>query len=80
MNDRNTGAEEAVTSQNFITRARLVFLAAHWAETTAVPAVGEVLRRDLLPARFYVDDLESDIASALDATIVILLGAEVVPL
>ena len=48
MNDRDTGAEEAVTSQNFITRARLVVPAAHWAETTAVPAVGEVLRRDLL--------------------------------
>jgi aspartyl-tRNA(Asn)/glutamyl-tRNA(Gln) amidotransferase subunit A len=30
-----------------------------------------------VPARFYVDDLESDIASALDATIVMLrkLGA-----
>ena len=25
-----------------------MFPAAHWAETTAVPAVGEVLRRDLL--------------------------------
>jgi len=32
-----------------------------------------------VPARFYVDDLESDIASALDATIVMLrkLGAKI---
>src|SRR5258708_40357582 len=32
-----------------------------------------------VPARFYVDDLESDIASALDATIVVLrkLGAKI---
>jgi hypothetical protein len=28
------------------TRASLVIPAAHWAETTTVPAVGEVLRRD----------------------------------
>src|SRR6516225_12374480 len=33
-------------SETSSTRASLVIPAAHWAETTTVPAVGEVLRRD----------------------------------
>jgi hypothetical protein len=46
LNDRDTGAEVAVISQNLIHSASLVISAAHWAETTTVPAEGEVLRRD----------------------------------
>jgi hypothetical protein len=45
LNDRDTGAEAAVTSQNFIHSSKLGDPAAHWAETTTIlPCVR--LRKD----------------------------------
>ena len=47
MNDRDTQVPKLLSPlKTSSTRASLVIPAAHWAETTTVPAVGEVLRRD----------------------------------
>jgi hypothetical protein len=47
LNDRDTGAEAAVTSQNFIHSSKLGDSSRSFGgNPTTVPAVGEVLRRD----------------------------------
>jgi hypothetical protein len=46
LNDRDTGAEAAVSFQNFIHSSKLGDSSRSLAETTTVPAVREVLRRD----------------------------------
>src|SRR6266851_2485687 len=46
LNDRDTVPRRLSLLKTSSTLASLVIPAAHWAETTTVPAVGEVLRRD----------------------------------
>jgi hypothetical protein len=46
LNDRDTGAEAAVTSQDFIHSGKLGDSSRSLGRNHTVPAVGEVLRRD----------------------------------